>query len=298
MDEGKAHIGHGGGPVHAPLSFHLKNDVLQHLLLVLIQAQLLQHHFVAFDDLGGGNGHHGRSEQGLHAVDVDGAAVGRHLIHHIERHHHRDVHLQKLHGQIEIPGNVGGVDDIDDRLWFFVQHEAAGNELLTAVGGHGIDAGQIRHQRVVPAPDDAVFPADRDAGEIAYMLIGAGELVEQGGLSAVLVADQRKGQRCTIRQRVAAALGMEPAAFAQTWVGHFGCRLQGSAGRLRRRQRCHCDLIRVRKSQCEFIAVKHQLHGIAHGGVFDHRDLCAGDHAHIQKVLAQGAVSADCGDDC
>ena len=34
------------------------------------------------------------------------------------------------------------------------------------------------------------------------------------------------------------------------------------------------------------------LHGVSHGGQLYHRYLCAGDHAHIQKVLPQRTLAA------
>ena len=49
------------------------------------------------------------------------------------------------------------------------------------------------------ASDHAVFPIHCYTGEIAHMLIGAGELVKQSGLSTVLISRQRKPNRlaCT-----------------------------------------------------------------------------------------------------
>ncbi len=49
-----------------------------------------------------------------------------------------------------------------------------------------------------------------DAGEIAYMLPGAGQLVKQGGFAAVLVAGQGKGE-ATLRRFCPLALAPAPA---------------------------------------------------------------------------------------
>ena len=46
------------------------------------------------------------------------------------------------------------------------------------------------------------------------MLVGAGQLVEQRGFAAVLVARQCKGQRGILRQRVLPCLDVEPSPLA------------------------------------------------------------------------------------
>ena len=78
----------------------------------------------------GGDRQHGHAEHRLHPVHIDGAAVARYLVHHVQRHHHRHVHFHELHGEIEVPLDVRGVHDVDDRAGLFVQHEAAGYDLL------------------------------------------------------------------------------------------------------------------------------------------------------------------------
>ena len=60
--------------------------------------------------------------------------------------------------------------------------------------------------------------------------------------------------------------------------------------------RCDLDLPGVRQPQRQLIAVYPQLHGVAHGCEFHQRHLRAGDQSHIQKMLAQGALSAHCRD--
>ena len=128
------------------------------------------------------------------------------------------------------------------------------------------------------------------------MLIGAGQLVEQRSLAAVLVACQRKGQRGLLRQRMLIFLDMKPAALTQTGM------LTVKAARRRGGRpsdsiyRCDLDLPGVRQPKRQLIAVYPQLHGVAHGREFYQRHLRAGDQAHVQKMLAQGALSAHCRD--
>ena len=52
------------------------------------------------------------------------------------------------------------------------------------------------------AADHAVLPVYCNAREIAHMLPGSSQLVEQRGLSAVLIPHQGKGQGLSLRQRI------------------------------------------------------------------------------------------------
>ena len=68
------------------------------------------------------------------------------------------------------------------------------------------------------APDDAVLPVDRHAGEIAYVLVRTGELVEQGRLAAILVACERERERRIVGKRVLVGANVKPPALAETGV--------------------------------------------------------------------------------
>ena len=51
LDEGEAHLGHGRSAVEATFFFHLHDEVLQSLFLVLGELQSLHHDGVAFHEL-------------------------------------------------------------------------------------------------------------------------------------------------------------------------------------------------------------------------------------------------------
>ena len=172
LDIGVAHIRDGGAPIQTALVFHLQNDMVEQLHLVLVQLELLADVAVALHQLAGGEAQgktlgsgvvldqvahrvqramhgaavvvcaavvlthgpllvfchvdgvgdqlvdalvvrrgdrdHRDAQQVLHGVHVHAAAVAGHFVHHVQRDHHRDVHLQELHGQIEIALDVGG----------------------------------------------------------------------------------------------------------------------------------------------------------------------------------------------
>ena len=55
--------------------------------------------------------------------------------------------------------------------------------------------------------------------------------------------------------------------------------------------RLDVDLIGLRQTQRQLVAMDLHLHGVSHGGQLYHRYLCTGDHAHIQKVLPQRTLT-------
>ena len=57
------------------------------------------------------------------------------------------------------------------------------------------------------------------------------------------------------------------------------------------------DLGGVRQTERERVSVDPQLHRVAERRVFDQFDLRAGDQAHIQEMLAQGAFAPHRQDD-
>ena len=125
-----------------------------------------------------------------HSLHVDGAAAGGDLIHHVQGQYHGNTHLHQLERQVQVPLDIGGVHDINEAVGLLVQDEIPGDNLLRRIGPDGVDARQVDHRAVLFPPDGARLLIHRHAGEIAHVLVGAGELVEQRGLAAVLVAGQ------------------------------------------------------------------------------------------------------------
>ena len=132
----------------------------------------------------------------LQRVDHHGAAVGPHLIHHIQGQHHGNAQFQQLQRQVEVALNVGGVHNVDDALGLFLQQKVPGHDLFIGIGRQAVNAGQVHHGGLHMAADLAVLSVHRYTGEVAHVLVGAGELVEQGGLSAVLVSGKSEDHTC------------------------------------------------------------------------------------------------------
>ena len=68
-----------------------------------------------------------------------------------------------------------------------LKDEIPGHDLFLAIRAQGVNARQIHHG-MIGALNGAGFLIYSHPGEIAYMLVGAGEGVEKGGFAAVLVA--------------------------------------------------------------------------------------------------------------
>ena len=66
-------------------------------LLILCHMDGVIHQLIHALVLGCGNGDHRDAQHRFHLVDVDGAAVAAHLIHHIQCQHHGGVQLHQLH---------------------------------------------------------------------------------------------------------------------------------------------------------------------------------------------------------
>ena len=142
--------------------------------------------------LGGRDGDDGDAELALELVDEHRAAVGTHLVHHVEGEHHGDAELHELHGEVHVALDIGGIHDVDDAVGARIKQEIARDNLFAGIGRQRIHARQVGHRGVGMVADGSVFAVDRDAGEVAHVLVGTGELVEEGGLSAVLVANEGK----------------------------------------------------------------------------------------------------------
>ena len=125
------------------------------------------------------------------------------------------------------------------------------------------------------------------------MLIGPGQLVEQGGFTAVLVS--RQGENDMLFRRLPISVSAS-ALFTDSRVGNVLAGLNGfqyfpsAAGVL-----VHVgdiNLRRIRQPQGQRVAGYHQFHRIAHGCVLNQGDFNSGNQSHIQKMLPKGPLAS------
>ena len=246
------------------------------------------------------NRHHRDAQQFLQPVDQDGPAIGAHFVHHVERQHHRDAQLHQLHGQIEVALDVGGIHNVNDAAGFLLQQKVAGDKLLARIGRQRIDTRQVGDCGFVVAADHAVLAVDRHAREVADMLVGAGQLVEQRRLAAVLVARKGKGQRLAFRDRLAGFVVMvagRVVQFAAAGVRHRRMALFFRFCAVARVDIPYIDLPGIVQAQRQLIAAQFQFDRVAHRRDLAQRDLGARGQPHIQQMAAQRAAPAYCIDD-
>ena len=56
------------------------------------------------------------AEQPAQLVDVEAVAFLLQFVVHVQRHHHPEVHVDELGGQVEVAFQVGGVHHVDDDI--------------------------------------------------------------------------------------------------------------------------------------------------------------------------------------
>ena len=141
--------------------------------------------------------------------------------------------------------------------------------------------------------DRAVLAVDRDAREVADVLVRAGELVEKRRLAAVLVAREREAQRHAAGQRRPAGLHVVPPALAEAGVRDRLFAAAAPAFRCGVPHAHNFDFFRIGQPQRQLVPVDAHLERVAHRGEFHHRDVRARDQPHVEKMLAQRALAAD-----
>ena len=142
--------------------------------------------------LHGADGHDRYADETAELLHIDRAAVCVDLVHHVERDDRRHTQFEKLERKVEVALDIRRVDYIDDAVGLLVDDEVARDYLLLRIGAQGVYARQIDHGAVLYSPHLAGFLLDGDAGEVADVLVRAGQGVEERGLAAVLVSDKCK----------------------------------------------------------------------------------------------------------
>ncbi len=69
-------------------------------------------------------------------------------IQHIEHHDHRNLHFEKLRGQIKVALEVAGVNDVNDQFGFILQDVITGNAFVLTGSRtrlKGVNAGQVNN---------------------------------------------------------------------------------------------------------------------------------------------------------
>ena len=121
-------------------------------------------------------------------LQVDLITVLAHQIDHVHSHDHWDAQLDQLGGQVQVTLNVGTIDDVQDGIGLLLDQISTGNHFFQRVRRQRVDTGQILNDNILIALQLAFLLFHRNAGPVADILVGAGQIVEQGRFTAVRVA--------------------------------------------------------------------------------------------------------------
>ena len=74
--------------------------------------------------------HHARPQQATQHLDVEAVAALLQFVPHVQCHHHRDVHVHQLSGQVQVALQIAGIHDIEDGVGMIVADIGAHIHLL------------------------------------------------------------------------------------------------------------------------------------------------------------------------
>ena len=121
---------------------------------------------------------------------VDLVAVLADHVHHVDGDDHGNAQLRELCGKVQVALQIGAVDDVQDGVGPLTNQVVTGHNFFQGVGRQGVDARQVHDDDVVVLLQLAFLLLHGDAGPVAHELVGTGQGVEQGRLTAVGVARQ------------------------------------------------------------------------------------------------------------
>jgi len=127
------------------------------------------------------------AQLGAQLLQVDLVAVLAHQVDHVHSHDHRDAQLDQLGGQVQVALDVGAVDDVQDGVGLLLDQISTGDNFLQRVRRQRVDTGQVLDDDILVALQLAFLLFHGHAGPVADVLVGAGQVVEQGRFTAVRV---------------------------------------------------------------------------------------------------------------
>ena len=126
------------------------------------------HHTVS---LQGGNLHHFTAQLAGKILRIQLITVLLHNVHHIDGNHHRYAKLYQLRGQVQIPFQVGSVNDIQDRVRPFIDQVVPGDNFFQGIRGQAVDTRKVGDRNPVMLPEFAFLLFHRNAGPVSDKLV-------------------------------------------------------------------------------------------------------------------------------
>ena len=150
--------------------------------------------------MAGRDRHHRDAESFGQVLGIDFNAPADGQIRHVEGDNHRNLGFDQLGYQVEVAGEIAGVNNGDNGVGRSYTLLAAiedvdGNSLIHRLRRQAVDSGQIEdlHRLSTAQRHATLETVHRHASVVADLLTQTGERVEKGGFSGIGVADQRNG---------------------------------------------------------------------------------------------------------
>jgi len=122
---------------------------------------------------------------------IDLVTALAHDVHLVQSDHYGHAELHELRRQVQVALKVRRVDDINDNVRLALDQIIARDDLLVGIRRQRVDARQVHDLHLGVGPQLARLAFHGNARPVAHVLVVAGELVEQGGLARIGVANQR-----------------------------------------------------------------------------------------------------------
>ena len=147
--------------------------------------------FGCFHDAGpfeGGNGNGLAAESLRQLVEVDLVLILLDDVDHVDRQDHRDAKFGQLCRQVEVPLQVGSVDNVQDGIRTFLDEVVPRHHFFQCVRRKRVDTGKVRDRHVVMLLQLSFFFLDCYARPVSDKLVGAGQCIKQSRFTAVRVS--------------------------------------------------------------------------------------------------------------
>jgi hypothetical protein len=146
--------------------------------------------------------HDWNAELSREAVEVDLEPAMAGDVEHVEREDHRPADALQLEREAQRQPEIGRVGDTDEQRRNFLacespQHDVPGDDFVEAAGTQRIGPRQIDQpdRQAGRCYRQALLALDGDTGVVRDLLTAAGQRIEQRGLAAVGIADERNPRR-------------------------------------------------------------------------------------------------------
>ena len=233
--------------------------------------------------------HYRHSEEIAQLLEVKHIALRLKFVIHIHSHHHAEIHIDQLRGEVKVSLKVGSIYDIDHDVRHILKEVLPHIEFFRAVCRERICAGEIHDHESVSAIFECAFLGIHcHTAVVSYVLVLTGSHIEKGCLAAVRISDEgylddlapfvRQGVHLTFEPFLLHRIdGLKVFAHAV----HLLCLALTD----------DLDVACLLATKRYLVAYHLVLDRISERGIQDHLDLVALHKSHLDYSLTEAAVT-------